>query len=100
MRDCEYVEINCPQECGRQVIKKNLQQHIGEDCPNSIVSCEHCREELIQNGLEVCTFHCLLSIIILHVVIEDCSGKLVISSYRQKLGRAGGGGGLGYCYSI
>ncbi|KAJ7389650.1 TNF receptor-associated factor 4 [Desmophyllum pertusum] len=36
---CQFVDINCPNECGKRVQKKDLPQHLEIDCPFETVYC-------------------------------------------------------------
>ena len=62
---CPFVDVNCPNDCGKQMQKKDLQQHLEKDCPLRKVPCKYCKELELWNALEVCfkfslfTFLCM-----------------------------------------
>ena len=51
---CEFVELDCPNECGRKLKRKDLEKHQEEECPNRTAPCRYCRKQVKWNGLEVC----------------------------------------------
>lgn len=59
-RTCTHYPIECPNNCQQDAIaRKDLQQHLKEECLKRQVNCEHCLElgvfEFITNGhLEEC----------------------------------------------
>ena len=40
--DCQYVDVECPEKCGQQVQKHQLDTHIANDCPKRDFTCMHC----------------------------------------------------------
>ena len=52
MKVCAFVDICCPKNCGKQVLRKNAKQHLETECPNRTTPCEHCGKEVPWNGLE------------------------------------------------
>ena len=54
MKECEFVDISCPKECGKQMKKRDLEQHLEKECPNRTVQCDYCKEDVIWNGVQVC----------------------------------------------
>ena len=40
--DCEYVDIECPEKCGQQIQKCQLDTHIANECPNRDFVCMYC----------------------------------------------------------
>ena len=42
---CDFTVVNCPKECNKKVIKKDLVQHLKEKCPNRDYECQHCGEK-------------------------------------------------------
>ena len=54
MKECAFVDISCPKNCGKQMKKKDLAEHLKKECPNRTVPCDYCKEEIRWNGLEVC----------------------------------------------
>ena len=51
MTTCEFALLPCPKECKddsdkvKQFMRKDLDKHLEEDCPNRDYSCEHCGEK-------------------------------------------------------
>ena len=51
MTTCEFTLLPCPKECKddsdkvKQFMRKDLDKHLEEDCPNRDYSCEHCGEK-------------------------------------------------------
>ena len=41
---CEYSPVPCPKKCkqGNFITKRDIQQHLEEECTNRDYSCEHC----------------------------------------------------------
>ena len=54
MIECDFVELDCPNECGRILKRKDLKKHSEEECPNRTAPCRYCQEQVKWNGLEVC----------------------------------------------
>ena len=40
--NCEYVDVNCPKNCGQQIQKCQLAIHIANECPNRDFDCMYC----------------------------------------------------------
>ena len=40
--DCEYVDVECPNECDQAVEKRNLPSHLTNSCPKREFTCQHC----------------------------------------------------------
>ena len=40
--DCEYVDIECPEKCGQQIQKCQLDTHIANECPMRDFVCMYC----------------------------------------------------------
>ena len=40
--DCEYVDIECPEKCGQQIQKRQLANHIANECPERDFVCQYC----------------------------------------------------------
>ena len=40
--DCEYVDIECPEKCGQQIQKCQLDTHIANECPERDFVCMYC----------------------------------------------------------
>ena len=45
LNSCPYQLIPCTNECGEEVLRMSLHDHIEEECPERIVECEYCEEE-------------------------------------------------------
>ncbi len=44
---CQFTLVTCPKECKEdngilKIMRRDLQQHLMEECPNRDYSCEHC----------------------------------------------------------
>ena len=52
MKECNFVDVSCPKNCGKELKGKDVKQHLDEECPNRVVPCDHCDEEMQWNGLE------------------------------------------------
>ena len=62
LKTCDYVNLRCPNRCGRGIVKigsivvpmlnvrgtqlfrKDLQKHLNHECPRRQYSCPHCQE--------------------------------------------------------
>ena len=48
---CEFAQLHCPKECKKQngdvklFMRKDLERHLSNFCPNRDFSCEHCGEK-------------------------------------------------------
>ena len=51
---CEFVELDCPNECGRKLKRTDLVKHLQDECPNRTAPCRYCQKPVKWNGLEVC----------------------------------------------
>ena len=40
--DCEYVDIECPEKCGQQIQKCQLDTHVANECPERDFVCMYC----------------------------------------------------------
>ena len=40
--DCEYVDIECPEKCGQQIQKCQLDTHVANECPKRDFNCKYC----------------------------------------------------------
>lgn len=36
---CQYESVNCPNNCGRKVLKKSMIQHVQDECPKELIFC-------------------------------------------------------------
>ncbi len=42
LEGCQYAEITCINNCGKQMQHIDIENHQNEHCPNHSVSCEYC----------------------------------------------------------
>ena len=56
MEECEFVDMDCPKNCGKKLKKKDLKKHLEEECPNRTIPCDYCTEEVLWNSMEVCCY--------------------------------------------
>ena len=40
--DCEYVDVQCTNDCNQRVQRRNLTTHLTNECPNREYTCPHC----------------------------------------------------------
>lgn len=52
LSDCPFVDIKCPKGCGKELQRKDLEEHLEKDCPNRTIPCKYCKEEIRWNILE------------------------------------------------
>ena len=51
MATCEFTLVPCPKECkdedgvAKTFLRKDMKNHLKEDCPNRDYECMHCGEE-------------------------------------------------------
>ena len=57
MKECGFVEVSCPKNCGKEFQRRDLEKHLKDDCPNTKVRCPFCTEEVLRNRMEVCFAH-------------------------------------------
>jgi len=50
-KECDFVAVSCPKNCGKEFQRKDLKQHLKDDCPNRTIFCD---EEVLWNSMEVC----------------------------------------------
>ena len=56
---CKFTLLPCPKECKddsykvKQFMRKDLDKHLEEDCPNRDYSCEHCGEKGTYASIQV-----------------------------------------------
>ena len=48
---CRYVDVECPNKCGAQIIRDNLPLHLQVACSKSESSCPYCHEKLTKGDL-------------------------------------------------
>ena len=57
-RDCKYKLVKCPNlGCSELMPAEMLDRHVDVDCLFRMVVCNHCREEMAANRLEVRSIH-------------------------------------------
>ena len=59
--DCLYVDIECPSHCDQKVQKRNVQNHLSQECPLREYTCPHCNfkasyKVVSEDHLEVCSY--------------------------------------------
>ena len=42
LENCEYVEVTCPKNCNQMVQKRNITQHLANECAERDYTCPHC----------------------------------------------------------
>ncbi|XP_058964589.2 TNF receptor-associated factor 2-like isoform X2 [Pocillopora verrucosa] len=50
--ECPFVMVGCTYDCGKQVKRKDLQQHTATECLLRKISCDYCNEAVLWNELE------------------------------------------------
>ena len=56
---CQFILLRCPKECKddsdkvKQFMRKDLNKHLEEDCPNRDYSCQHCGEKGTYTSIQV-----------------------------------------------
>ena len=48
---CRFVDVECPNKCGAQIIRDSLPLHLQVACSKSESSCPYCREKLTKGDL-------------------------------------------------
>ena len=46
LNSCPYQLIPCTNECGEEVLRMSLHDHIEENCCNRLVKCQYCKEDI------------------------------------------------------
>ena len=57
--NCQFVEVNCPNDCGLAIQRQLLAKHQTHDCPERLSNCQYCHlegnyQEIQDNHLPVC----------------------------------------------
>ncbi|XP_067043182.1 TNF receptor-associated factor 6-like [Acropora muricata] len=52
LKECDFVDVSCPKNCGEEFQRKDLKKHLKDDCPNRTIPCTFCAEEVLWNGIE------------------------------------------------
>ena len=45
LEKCLFVEVSCTKKCGEIMLRKELQDHEDNKCPNRLVQCQYCNTE-------------------------------------------------------
>ncbi len=45
LENCLFVEVSCTNNCGERMLRKELQDHEDNKCPNRLVLCQYCERE-------------------------------------------------------
>lgn len=60
---CEFGTTECPNQCGKQIVKKSIEKHLKFDCAKAITKCKYTqcqiqlpREQLYQHE-RICEYH-------------------------------------------
>ncbi|XP_062518485.1 TNF receptor-associated factor 6-like [Corticium candelabrum] len=83
-RECQYVNVVCENECEQFIMKKDIDDHMTNHCPQRIVTCKHCTEDVKQVELEDhyeecdgypidCTYKC--GVMVQRCQMEDHIGR-------------------------
>lgn len=58
---CSMVMVSCENKCGKEIPRKNLQEHLSTECSKRLLVCEYCRTEMeaetIDQHHSSCTKH-------------------------------------------
>lgn len=68
MNECPFVDEDCPNKCGKQLQRKDLQRHMEKDCPLRRVPCKYCKELELWNAVEVCVKFFIITIWVFRVI--------------------------------
>eukprot|EP00826_Nyctotherus_ovalis_P018002 TRINITY_DN15341_c0_g2_i11.p1 TRINITY_DN15341_c0_g2~~TRINITY_DN15341_c0_g2_i11.p1 ORF type:complete len:295 (-),score=37.10 TRINITY_DN15341_c0_g2_i11:100-984(-) len=60
-RECLYTLLPCPCKCGKEIMRKDVEQHTKIDCSNKIVTCSFCQKDLTLNLLKEHENNCELN---------------------------------------
>ena len=77
---CKFTLLPCPKECKddsdkvKQFMRKDLDKHLKEDCPNRDYSCEHCGEKGTYASIQVHDETCRKKKVTCHR--DGCSEKI------------------------
>ncbi|XP_062519159.1 TNF receptor-associated factor 4-like [Corticium candelabrum] len=41
-RECQYVDVACVNGCEQLVMRRNMDNHVANQCPQRLISCKHC----------------------------------------------------------
>ena len=48
---CGYREVDCPNKCNTPVLRKDLPNHIQQDCPMRLIQCSYCLNTYLKKDL-------------------------------------------------
>ncbi|XP_015777902.1 PREDICTED: TNF receptor-associated factor 6-like isoform X5 [Acropora digitifera] len=52
LEGCDFVAVSCPKNCGKEFQRKDLKEHLEDDCPNRTIPCSYCAEQILWNSME------------------------------------------------
>ena len=88
LNSCPYQLMHCTNECGEDVRRSELGEHLTENCPKRLVNCQYCQEEVpyqLETGsshLDECPVKCSN---------EECSKKIprrLLASHNETCPKA------------
>ncbi|XP_020914676.1 TNF receptor-associated factor 4 isoform X2 [Exaiptasia diaphana] len=53
LKDCEFTDILCVNDCGAKFQKRFLQKHLDKDCGKKIISCPYCDDRHLREEKKV-----------------------------------------------
>ena len=57
-RECQYVDVACVNGCEQLVMRRNMNNHVANQCPQRLISCKHCniivKQVEMENHYEEC----------------------------------------------
>jgi TNF receptor-associated factor 4 len=45
LQECPYQLVSCSNDCGMNLQRRHLQNHLENDCPKRLIKCQYCNEE-------------------------------------------------------
>ena len=56
---CDFVDVECPLQCGVRVKRRNLNEHKSHECPKRPFTCQHCNykaihEKVVNDHWSIC----------------------------------------------
>jgi len=55
---CKFYPVNCRKNCGKVVIRKNLEKHEKNECVNRKIKCNFCDQEFVFEKMNQHVDHC------------------------------------------
>ncbi|XP_044175461.1 TNF receptor-associated factor 6-like [Acropora millepora] len=52
LTECGFIDVLCPENCGKEFQRKDLKKHLEDDCPNRTIPCTFCAEEVLWSSME------------------------------------------------